>query len=93
MVQCDSHYQCCACTAADLKCYSLVVQSPRPPWGGNLHYMGGGGLQGGSWGLNQGLSECWIGLLGQRPLTVDRRLWDFVNKRNLGSVGSGHTSK
>ena len=31
MFQCDSYYQCCACTAAVLKCYGLVVQPPPPP--------------------------------------------------------------
>ena len=36
--QCDSHYRGCACTAAVLKCYGLVVQSIPPPGGG------GGGL-------------------------------------------------
>ena len=38
MFQCDSHYRCCACIAAVVKCYSLVVQSGRR--GG--HDMGGG---------------------------------------------------
>ena len=30
MLQCDSHYRCCACAAAVLKCYGLVVQPPPP---------------------------------------------------------------
>ena len=34
MFQCDSHYRCCACTAALLKCYGLVVPSPPSPGGG-----------------------------------------------------------
>ena len=40
MFQCDSHYRCCACTAAVLKCYGLVVQSP-PPKGGTVTTLGG----------------------------------------------------
>ena len=40
MFQCNPHCWCCACTAAVLKCYGLVVQSP-PPVGGNRHDIGG----------------------------------------------------
>ena len=60
MFQCNSHYQCCACTAAVLKCCGLVAHPPppprgggnchfvtAPPLGGNRHDIGGGGLQGG----------------------------------------------
>ena len=39
MFHSDSHHQCCACTAAVLKCYGLVVQSshpPPPPRGGTV---------------------------------------------------------
>ena len=47
MFQCDSHYRCCACTAAVLKCCGLVVQSPPPPpWGGTVTTLGAR-LQGG----------------------------------------------
>ena len=34
MFQCGSHYPCCACTAAVLKCCGSVMQSPPPPGGG-----------------------------------------------------------
>ena len=40
MFQHDLHYQCCACTAAVLKCYGLVVQSPPPQGGGRLDIGG-----------------------------------------------------
>ena len=47
MFQCDSHYRCCACTAAILKCYGLVVQrlggGGRHDTGGEITRGGGGG--------------------------------------------------
>ena len=53
--QCDSHYRCCACTAAVLKRYGLVVQySPTPR--GELPRHGGGGITRGAWGTYLGCS-------------------------------------
>ena len=39
MFQCDSHDRCCACTAAVLKWYGLVVQSLRGGGGGYRHFV------------------------------------------------------
>ena len=52
MFQCDSHYRCCACIAAVLKCYGWWCYStpqggkrhfvtPPPPWGEPSQYWGG----------------------------------------------------
>ena len=53
MFQCDSHYRCCACTAAILKCYGLVVQ----PLGGGTVTTLEGKLPGGGGGKGTYLSH------------------------------------
>ena len=72
MFQCDSHHRCCACTAAVLKCYGLVVQSQPGGGGGGVTTLGGGALQGGGMVPGQHtrhrshLHPC----LGLKPLTA-----------------------
>ena len=68
MFQCDSHYRCCACTAAVLKCYGLVVPPPPPqggepsfreppPWGEPSRHLGGDYKRGGG-GANTMEPQC-----------------------------------